>query len=85
MKYAFVDKEMGMISITAQKKGTITTIIYEDDGCGLPPDISMENPSSFGLKLVKGISSQINGTIKISPSKGAKFILEFVDTPKAAL
>jgi len=40
-------------------------------------DVSLENPSSFGLKLIKGISQQINGTIKISPSKGTKFIIEF--------
>ena len=77
MKYAFTDRETGTISITAQKNGKFVTVVYEDDGCGLSANISMENPVSFGLKLIKGISAQINGTIKISPSKGTKFILEF--------
>ena len=85
MKYAFTDRETGTISVTAQKTGKITTIIYEDDGCGLPADISMENPASFGLKLIKGISGQINGTIKISPASGTKFILEFKGNPEITL
>jgi len=77
MKYAFHGKNDGLISISATKKDSHVTIIIADNGIGIPDSIDLENSSGFGLQLVRMLTEQIDGVIKIERSKGTKFVLEF--------
>jgi len=76
LKYAFKDRITGIINISCFKKDDIVTVIYEDNGIGLPESISFENTSSFGLFFINMLVRQINGSIAIERDKGTKYIIK---------
>jgi two-component sensor histidine kinase len=77
MKYAFKGKECGRISIDAFRTKTGMIIAIEDDGIGMPPIDTTTAPESFGLKLVFGLTEQINGRFTQERCEGTRFVLEF--------
>ncbi len=77
LKYAFVDRENGVISISARKKGRHARIVVQDDGIGIPEKENIERSSGLGLQLVSMLVKQIGGTIAIERGMGTKFMLDF--------
>lgn len=77
MKYAFSNQTKGIISVTATKRDELVRIIYQDNGKGIPANIDFDNTSGFGLQLIKLLSDQMHGSIKIERENGTRFILEF--------
>ena len=77
MKYAFSNQTKGIISVTATKRDELVRIIYQDNGKGIPANINFDNTSGFGLQLIKLLSDQMHGSIKIERENGTRFILEF--------
>ncbi len=78
MKYAFMDKDNGIISITASLKEKNATFIVEDNGPGLPESIDLEHSTGFGLQLLRILTEQLKGTIQIERAGGTKFIIGFL-------
>jgi two-component system, chemotaxis family, CheB/CheR fusion protein len=76
MKYSF-DSENGLIIIKGSRKGNLVSLVYEDNGVGLPDSISFENSTGFGMQLVKMLVEQIEGSIRIERGEGAKFVIDF--------
>ncbi|HZW40087.1 MAG TPA: chemotaxis protein CheB [Ignavibacteriaceae bacterium] len=77
MKYAFKNRDDGIISISALSEENHIIISYEDDGPGIPEKITNGNPNSFGLLLISTMAAQINGKINMKNENGVKYILEF--------
>jgi len=77
MKYAFIGREKGMITVSAVRNGTGIKMEIKDDGIGMPESVTFENPSGFGIQLVVMLVEQIDGKIKLERGEGTKFILEF--------
>jgi two-component sensor histidine kinase len=77
MKYAFPNRNDGIITVLAEKKGNHVEFIIADNGIGIPDSMDIENPGGFGLQLVCMLMEQIDGVVKIERDHGAKFILEF--------
>jgi len=77
LKYAFGGKDSGRISITATEDPVALTFIVADNGAGIPPDITFENQTSLGLKLVNMLTDQLNGTVVIDRTGGTKFTFTF--------
>jgi len=77
MKYAFSGRNDGIITVTAVQDGNRVSIIFEDNGCGLPESVTFENSTGFGMQLVGMLVGQINGTINIVREHGTRFIIEF--------
>ena len=77
MKYAFIGRDDGMITVSAAIKDQCATLVIEDNGNGIPETIDIENSSGFGLQLVGRLTKQIGGTIKIERENGTRFVLEF--------
>ncbi len=77
MKYAFVGRSEGIITITSELKDNHAIIIVQDNGVGIPESINFGNSSGFGMELVKMLSEQIKANISIERGEGTKFILEF--------
>jgi PAS domain S-box-containing protein len=77
MKYAFKDRESGLIIVTASNSEGHVTISVQDDGLGMPESVSFDNSTGFGLQLVQGLTQQLNGTIRIERGNGTKVVLEF--------
>ena len=77
MKYAFTDKNNNEIVISALLKDNYVTIIFQDNGKGLPQTIDLDNSNGIGLMLISALSKQIDSEIVIEREKGTKFILRF--------
>ncbi|OHD23277.1 MAG: hypothetical protein A2Y38_24410 [Spirochaetes bacterium GWB1_59_5] len=76
MKYAFTGISERTITITATKTGSTITIIYADNGPGLPDSISLESSTGFGMELIGMLVQQMGGTISIDRAHGSRFIME---------
>ena len=49
----------------------------KDNGAGLPDDLDINTSESLGLKLVKMLAEQLDGTFKIESKKGTFAEIEF--------
>lgn len=57
-----------------QEEQTIT-LVYQDDGIGIPADLDWRNPTTLGLRLVTSLIDQIDGTIDLDRSRGTLFTI----------
>jgi PAS domain S-box-containing protein len=65
------------ISVTATLQGGILALTVADNGVGQPVEINIENPQTLGMRLIKMLSQQINGSIEIERSSGTIYHLKF--------
>lgn len=78
IKHAFKNKNKGDIFITSENNGDMCKISITDNGTGLPKDFNIDKTISLGLKLVKGLTKQINGEFIIDKTThGSKFFIIF--------
>lgn len=81
-KYAFADHSSGNISISLKEKTVEELELHVwDDGKGLPPGFDPASLNSLGLKLVKGLASQIKGTVRFEGNKGTHCFIDFKKPP----
>lgn len=77
VKYAFVGRETGEITIEALDKANHIMISIEDNGVGIPEEVVTSDTSGFGIKLVQMLTQQLDGTLQIERREGTKVILKF--------
>lgn len=77
IKYAFKDMSGGMIFVSAAKKDDEITIMYRDNGVGLPETVSLEASTGFGMQLITMLVRQIKGTVEITRDHGTGFVIRF--------
>lgn len=77
MKYAFPNREKGIIEVRVYKECGEVKIVYYDNGVGLPESISPENSTGFGMELMSMLISQINGVVDIRRENGTAFTITF--------
>ncbi|GAB1456941.1 hypothetical protein MASR2M48_22490 [Spirochaetota bacterium] len=76
MKYAFPDKK-GVIMVMAVRDRNLVSIEYHDNGIGIPESVGFENTTGFGMQLIKMLTEQIGGAVRIDRGNGTKFVIEF--------
>ncbi|PIN69516.1 hypothetical protein COV93_05110, partial [Candidatus Woesearchaeota archaeon CG11_big_fil_rev_8_21_14_0_20_43_8] len=76
IKYAFPENKSGVIKISLTKDKNTIQLIYQDNGVGLSEE-HQEGYSSLGMKLVKTLVEQIDGTLEIVSKKGMHTIIVF--------
>ncbi len=78
IKHAFVDGRQGQIhlelSLTADGSGRL---VISDNGVSLPLDLDIETTRSLGLRLVRSLTRQLDGTLEVSRESGTRFELIF--------
>ncbi|RZJ23622.1 MAG: hypothetical protein EON51_01695 [Acinetobacter sp.] len=77
IKYAFKGKLSGTINITLTKDADRGTLIISDDGVGIDLELANHATGSLGLKLIRGLTEDIQGTIGIERDKGTKIFIIF--------
>ncbi|MDD3876737.1 MAG: PAS domain S-box protein [Bacteroidales bacterium] len=81
-KYAFPNGK-GNIRIAFTKDADdIYLLTVEDDGIGYNTHNILEECNTLGLKLVKSLVCQLNGSIDIRNGNGIKYIIQFTDIYK---
>lgn len=81
MKYAFVEKNKGLISIVLSNK-TLHSYMLEisDNGIGLPIDFTFEKSNTLGIQLIFMLAEQIGGKIELENKKGVMYTLIFLQS-----
>ncbi|NND52712.1 MAG: sensor histidine kinase, partial [Flavobacteriaceae bacterium] len=76
-KYAFKPNKDNHLYIDIEKKGDHYTLIYSDNGSGLPDDFDLENSTSLGIQLIYILTDQLNGNVTYSKGKRSTFTIDF--------
>ena len=84
-KYAFHHVSQPEIIVSLAKDEDHYIFCYKDNGPGLPANFDFENSDSFGLKLIRLISKQLNATMNISNRNGLSVSLKIVKTWQTTL
>lgn len=77
LKYAFQGKELGRLMITVEGITQKICFSVQDDGIGLSSEIASRSGGGFGLMLVRLLTEQLNGSLKIESTQGTKVTIEF--------
>ncbi|QEM02719.1 hypothetical protein DIU31_004020 [Mucilaginibacter rubeus] len=78
IKYAFPEDGYGTINITLTETCENSyLLIIADNGRGLEPGFNIEECRSLGMKLIKGLSKQLNGKLQIISEKGLSLKISF--------
>ena len=82
-KYAFREREAGIIRISLKKTGDTIQAVFEDDGSGIELEVA-ENPESdtLGMKLIVTLISQLEGTYTLETRPGVRWKIEFKERRK---
>ena len=83
IKYAFPDNRDGRINISfKQSSARHALLVIHDTGVGLPPAFYAKNiTDSMGMRLMQGLSDDIDGKFSIRDNNGTEIILDFVYDP----
>ena len=65
------------IAVTMKREDGALTLTVADNGVGLPAGKNWKNPETLGLRLVKMLSQQLNGSMELDRSAGTTFSLRF--------
>ena len=78
LKYAFPEGRSGEVHLELREKQDRTAqLIVEDDGVGLTPGFDWVNARSLGLRLVRTLAQQLDGTLEVGSGPGTSFQLTF--------
>ena len=77
LKHAFTGDRSGEIAISFWEVDGQYTMVFKDDGVGLPEDLDISHPSSLGLTIVNALTSQLGGTIGLGCNGGSEIIITF--------
>ncbi|NVK52888.1 MAG: sensor histidine kinase [Flavobacteriaceae bacterium] len=79
-KYAFDANKKNELLIQIHKKATQEyELVIKDNGPGLDSSIDFVKAKSLGLRLVKRLVKQLQGTLKQTNDDGAKYVIVFKD------
>ncbi|GAB2551794.1 hypothetical protein GCM10027085_49030 [Spirosoma aerophilum] len=85
LKYAFPDNRPGSITIDLQSVDPQTYLLtIQDDGIGLPAGFDIDSSNTLGLTMIRGLSRQIGGELRIGNQQGVQIRLQFGLIKKAA-
>ena len=79
IKHAFPDNRPGIIEVAFQQKGDKRVLRVSDNGRGLPERIISGSSRGLGFKLVRVLSSQLEGTVELkgNESSGTDITITF--------
>lgn len=73
LKHAFPENSSGELNLKISKDDNFYTIVYSDNGKGLPEDFSIETSDSLGMVIISSLTDQMNGKLEITTGKGSSF------------
>jgi len=81
VKYAFpldrLKDRDGQICIDCRSNGAEHTLVFSDNGVGIPEDLDIQKVQTLGLDLVKSLTQQLKGTIELNRDNGTEFKITF--------
>jgi two-component sensor histidine kinase len=82
LKYAFPQGRPGTVRLSLRPlAGPHYELVVEDDGVGLPPGLALERSHSMGAKIMRGLSKQLEGSLKVESQRGVTITVSFLVSP----
>jgi len=78
LEHAFPDGQGGTVAVVYRADGGEATLIVEDDGQGAP---DLESEGTLGLRLVRGLTRQLRGTLSTNTESGVTVEVAFPINP----
>ncbi len=78
-KHAFPNKKEGTITVILQKEAQKIILKVKDDGVGLQ-NRKLEDASTLGLTLIKGLAEQLDADLHFESTEGLEVRLSFQET-----
>jgi two-component system, sensor histidine kinase PdtaS len=70
LKYAFKNRDTGVIWVILKKNNQELLLQVKDDGVGLPPTFHLENTNSFGYEVIQAMAQKLRARLNIDGSNG---------------
>ncbi|MBN9384054.1 MAG: tetratricopeptide repeat protein [Chitinophagaceae bacterium] len=78
IKYAFINGREGVIEISFKRVSPDGLVLkIRDNGIGLPGNLDIRKLNSMGLKLIKGLSDDIDAKLSINSFGGTEIVIGF--------
>ncbi|MBS3818850.1 PAS domain S-box protein [bacterium] len=78
LQHAFPEGRKGELTVQMKKeKEENVFLMVADNGVGIPQDMDVENPDSFGLKLIQDLVTQLKGKIQFERHQGTTVKVRF--------
>lgn len=85
LKYAFSNKEFGILHIALQQNNDELLLKVKDNGDGFPSGLNIYKAESFGYKLVKAFAQKLKARLEVYNDNGACVLLHIrkykINTP----
>lgn len=75
-KYAF-DSNEGKVKIEMNDLGSDYQLLLSDNGKGLPENFDLKTSDTFGLRIMKLLTEQLNGDFQLSNDHGVNLTINF--------
>lgn len=81
LKYAFPGRLEGIIyvSLGAVEGGRFQLVVW-DDGIGMDPNFDISKATSLGMRLVKMLTEQLNGSLTLDCAKGTRISISLLES-----
>jgi two-component sensor histidine kinase len=76
IKYAFRNREQGIIVVEAKKVDDLILLVIKDNGVGLNQNISLKDAETLGFQIVNALVMQHNGTVDCNVNNGTEFCIK---------
>ncbi len=77
LKYAFPNRRNGEITIELRKSGNDIQLLIADNGIGMPRPGKSGLPRSLGLDLIRGLTSELQGSVHFESDMGTRILVYF--------
>jgi two-component sensor histidine kinase len=77
IKYAFPDARKGHIRLSLKEVEHEIKLTILDNGIGMDPELINKELESLGLQLMKGLTAELNGKLKIQSISGTSIEVSF--------
>ncbi|WP_243312856.1 sensor histidine kinase [Fundidesulfovibrio agrisoli] len=77
LKHAFNGRDKGVVRVDVSLRDGSLSLVFEDDGVGLPEDFDPFAAGTLGLQIVKLLAGQLRGEFGVEAKRGTRFTLRF--------
>jgi two-component sensor histidine kinase len=76
LKHAFDDIKSSEIGISLKEDDGQATLVYSDNGRGIPEHVNLQNSDTLGLQIINMLAVQLKGTVKLERDEGTRFTID---------
>jgi PAS domain S-box-containing protein len=76
-KYAFPGELKGGANLRLATRDGQVDLTVSDDGVGLPPGFDIQHSGSFGWQLIRNLTAQLGGTVRVLSQHGTTVSISF--------